>query len=128
MSNVHTLSQCSPYMCVMDCDRRRFLSWAAKKSDSAKSSTSAAEKLSFLKYHVTGSWALPYLGYSCASGRMSEWNQKTASLVSAFHRHGPLIATRHSSVTTVFGRASGQLRICGFLGMWGTMKNNKELF
>lgn len=52
MSNVHTLSQCSPYMCVMDCDRKRFLSWAAKKSDSAKSSTSAAEKLSFLNYHA----------------------------------------------------------------------------
>lgn len=48
MSNVHTLSQCSPYMCLTDCDRKRFLSWAAKKSDNAKSSTSAAEKLSFL--------------------------------------------------------------------------------
>ena len=52
MPNVHTLSQCSPYMCLMDCDRECFLLWAAKKSDSAKASASATKKLSFLQHHA----------------------------------------------------------------------------
>lgn len=78
----------------MGCDRKCFLLWVAKKSESAKPSPSVTKKTVFPTiFTLAGSRAPPYLRCSCTSGWTCVWNQKTSIVVSVFQGQHPLVST-----------------------------------